>query len=336
VRRLEVAMLCPAGLESVVAAAAGEELSKLHVTADGPGFLRGIANASATDLRGFRCATNVFNVVACVARSTPEQELTELARSIGRHGRPSGLPGRGTFRLRVHDDGHFAATGEEASALEQAVARWSGFGVSPRGAQLEFWVIRRRDQPETILATKLTGGNEPIAAGSLRPEICAALAQLAKVRRADLVVDPFAGTGGIGAACVDAGARRVWLNDRAPDVLREERFERAHLDHMRLTHLDLAALDDLVPEGSVSAVVTDPPWGHHDEGVDVVDLHGQLGAVARRWLHYDGTLVVLTGAEQPAVDELVAAGRFDVHRELPILVNGHKARVLQLAPGRRR
>lgn len=322
-------MLCPAGLESVVAAAAAADLPKFHLAAETAGFVRGTAVATATELRALRCATNVFHVIAACPRREAAHELAELVRVVGRQKRPGGLPTRGTFRLRVHDDGDFASTATpEAAELERVLGRWSGFAHAPSGAQVEFWVIRRREQPETILATKLTDGSPAVAAGSLRPEVCAALARLAKVRRAGLVLDPFAGSGAIGAACVDAGARRVWLNDRDDSVLREERLAREHLERMRLSHQDFRDLE--VVDGSVSAIVTDPPWGHHEAVDDVDALYVHLGAAARSWLDRDGVAVVLTGAPDTAVDGLVAAGRFDVHRELPILVNGRKARVLEL------
>jgi predicted RNA methylase len=322
-------MLCPAGLETVVTAAAATDLGKFQLLAEGPGFVRGMAHASTTDLRAFGCATNVFNVIASCARSDTAREMAELTRAVARHARPGGLPARGTFRLRLHDDGEFATTStQEGEELQRVIGLWSGFTVSPRGAQIEFWVIRRREQPETILATKLTEGSAPIAAGVLRPEVCAALARVAQVKRADLVLDPFAGSGAIGAACVDAGARRVWLNDPAKDVLRADGIDREHMEHMRLTHMDFRDLE--VIDGSVSAIVTDPPWGHHTSLEDIDALYIHLGAAARSWLDPDGLFVLLTGAEPATVDGLVKAGGFDVHRELPVLINGHKARVLRL------
>jgi predicted RNA methylase len=327
-------MLCPAGLETVVAAAAATDLPKFQLTADSSGFLRGMAHASTTELRAFGCATNVFNVVAACPRSSPEQEMGELVRVVARHKRPGGLPARGTFRLRLHDDGQFATTGSaEGTELERAIGMWSGFTLAPQGAQVEFWVIRRREQEETLLATKLTDGSPEVERGVLRPEVCAALARVAKVKRADLVLDPFAGRGAIGAACVDAGARRVWLNDVSEDVLRPDAIEREHLERMRLTHMDFRDLE--VIDGSVSAIVTDPPWGHFEQDDNLDALYIHLGAAARSWLDRDGTFVLLTAAEQSTVEGLVAAGRFEVQRQLPVLVNGHKARVIEMGTWRR-
>src|SRR5437588_698864 len=75
------------------------------------GLVRGMAAATARQLRVFPCATNVFEVLKDVRRSTAERELGQLARSLPSVERPRGLPRRSTFRLRVHDDGRFASTG---------------------------------------------------------------------------------------------------------------------------------------------------------------------------------------------------------------------------------
>ena len=65
-------------------------------------------------------------------------------------------------------------------------------------------------------------------------------------------MDPFAGSGVIGEACLEAGAESVWLND-----IRGTQRSRDHSP--RWTHDNILRL--AVPPGSVDAIVTDPPWG---------------------------------------------------------------------------
>lgn len=192
------------------------------------------------------------------------------------------------------------------------------------------WLVRRAEQRDSVLATKLTEGQRKVDPGVLRPEICALLARVEPLDRQPLVLDPFAGSGAIGRACAEAGARRVWLNDIDTQGARQTKASQT----IMWTHRDFRDLE--ITPGTVSAVVTDPPWGHYssvDEGV--IGLYADLGAVARRWLHPGGAFVVLTGAPKDAVERLLDAGGFERELNLPVLVNGRKACVLVARKPRR-
>lgn len=322
-RRLDVAMLCPAGFENVVARAASRELPSFVERDRSSGFLRGQTIASVGQLRAFPCATNVFAVIGAVPRRSIEHELHDFTGRLRATPLPAGLPKRATFRLRIHDDGRFAPTGSEpAHRLEEALSSWSHLRVSRRSGSLEFWLIRRSEQRDTILATKLTEGVRKFDRGVLRPEICAALARIQPLAGAELVLDPFAGGGAIGVASLEAGARSVWLNDLEGGSRRTGTSKA-----IRWTHQDFRDLE--ISPGTVSAVVTDPPWGHYatvDEGLD--SLHSDLGVAAQRWLQPGGALVALTGAPQTVVGRLLDDGGLHEELNVPVLVNGRKARVV--------
>lgn len=307
----DVVLLCPAGFESVIARAAANELPGFVAERVDSGFIRARTTASASALRAFVPATNALAVAAEVPRRSLAGDVAELGRVLPGAVRPARLPRRGAFRLRVHDDGAFASTSTpEAARLEQAVARWSGLALSRRGGALEFWVVRRAGHSTTLLAAKLTAGGARVAAGTLRPEVAAALARVVPLRGDGPVLDPFAGSGAVVRALVDAGALDVRGNDAAASG-----------------GVDFRALD--VAPGSLAAVVTDPPWGRFadvPEGVDA--LYRDLGQAGARWLRPGGALVVLTGAPGSAIDGLLGADGLVAEADLPVLVNGHKARVV--------
>lgn len=321
VRPISVVMLCPAGFEEIAADAAGQELSGFVEEARSSGFIRGRTVALVRQLRSFACATNVFCVLDQVPRSTVDRELAGLHHRLRHLERPIGLPKRGSLRLRVHDDGRFTGTsGAPAVHLERALAAWSGLDVSRRGAVLEVWLLRRTDEACSVLATKLSEGLRPPDRGVLRPEICAGLARVEPLRGAQLVMDPFAGSGAIGHACLEAGARSVWLND-------SDGTQR-NGDRVRWTHRDIREL--AVPPASVDAIVTDPPWGLFSSvrgGTE--SLYADIGRAAGQWLAPDGAIVALTGAPEPAVQTLLAGGGLALEREYPVLVNGRKALVIR-------
>jgi SAM-dependent methyltransferase len=319
---LEVVLLCPAGFESVVSRAARNELARFRLVSTSGGFVRGQTDASVRSLRSFPCATNVFQVIATTARTHGDRDLSAMAK-LGAP-RPGWLPRAGTVRLRVHEEGGFVTTSTPASRqLEAAISKWSGLPISRASASVEAWVLRRAQVPDAFLTIKLTRGERPTRAGELRPEVCAALARVRNVSGAGLVLDPFAGTGGVGRALAAAGAKAVILNDlRRPRPAEPGKtFEKIRWVQGDFRDLDL--------EGdSVDAVVTDPPWGHFDPEVDIDAAYLDLGRLASRWLKPGGFLVVLTAAQESVIDQLFVQASLGEEERLPVLISGRKALVL--------
>lgn len=323
VRPIDVLLICPAGFEGVVAEAARAELPRFDVREQSSGFLHAQTTASVTALQTFAPTTNAFVLVATTSRAAPEDEYRRFAALLRTMPRPPGLPRKGSLRLRDHHEGTFGSTKSAAAvALEDALSTWSGLATSRSGGAVEFWLIRRRELPTSFLATRVPRSQRRLARGQLRPEICSALARLEPLEAASLVLDPFAGSGAIGEACLAAGAKSVWLNDLSSDA------KVVSGEGVRWTHDDFRRLD--VPPGSADAIVTDPPWGAFatvEEGV--AELYGDFGEAARKWLRPLGAVVLLTGASGEAVEALVGRGGFTVERDFPVLVNGRKARVLR-------
>ena len=272
-RNREILMLFPAGCETIVENAVGRDLAGVHGVDISSGCLRCRVSAAVKTLASLPYATNVFDVVAEVPASDLDSELEALSKIMGRTQRPSGLPKRGEFRLRIFDMGRFATTGiPDAARLITVLASWSGLRHGGRGGHIEFWVVRRRGSPWTVLGVKLPKRRLHRPRGSLRPEIAAALARIVPIGAADTVLDPFAGSAAIGVAALDAGARRVWLNDIAGDSMELMRGLSA-VDRRRIhrTHMDFRLLGKR--DGpSISAVITDPPWGLFEDTAEPIDL----------------------------------------------------------------
>lgn len=322
--RTEVVLLCPAGFEGVVSRAARNELGRFRLASTSGGFVRGQTDAPVRSLRNFPCATNVFQVVATTPRTQGDRELSTVAKILGSTPRPGWLPKAGTVRLRVHEEGGFITTSTPvARKLEVAISAWSGLPISRAFATLEVWLLRRSREPEVFLTIKLTRGERPTRPGELRPEVCGALARVRNVAGARLVLDPFAGTGGIGIALVKAGAKAAILND-----LRRPRPAEAGkaLGKIRWVQGDFRDLD--LDSGSIDAIVTDPPWGHFDSEVDVDAGYLDLGRLASRWLKPRGSLVVLTAALESVIDQLFVQASLVEEERFPVLINGRKALVL--------
>jgi hypothetical protein len=322
----DIVMLCPAGLESVLVAAAGSELNRFRAARQSSGYVRGQVTASTSDLRAFPCATNVFAIVTESPRTNQRRELLALRNSLLVLPRPVGLPSRSTFRVRVHDDGAFAPSTPETRELERAIANWTQLTPSAGSGRIEFWVVRRREQPDTVLAIKLTPPRVPPPAGSLRPELAACMARVDDLGGLPLVLDPFAGSGQLGMACLDAGTESVWLNDIDLSAL-ANRIGRGQRPNVKVSSGDFRLL---FPRAhSVSALVTDPPWGQFSPPRGGIrQLYWDLGLLAAHALEPNAPLVVLSGAGQAATDALLGASQAMLIREIPVLVNGRKASII--------
>jgi 16S rRNA G966 N2-methylase RsmD len=327
--RLPVVLTCPAGFERVVAEVAERELSNFEVSQLDSGYISATTSAAVAQLRAFPCATNVFHVVATVPRRTLTADLQQLSRMLGTTTRPERLPRQGTFRLRIHDDGRFAShDSAPARQLEVDISDWSGLRPARGAARTEFWVLRRRRHADSLLASKLTAGNARVPAGVLRPEVCATLARIVPLDGASPVIDPFAGSGAVGIACLEAGAERVWLNDPNPAALHGVRaLPQSLRERITATSLDFRDLD--IDAASVSAIVTDPPWGHYDDlDTSVASLYADLANFAVEALVSGGPLVVLTGGGAAAVQSLTTRKELVLADSFPVLINGRKAQIV--------
>jgi 16S rRNA G966 N2-methylase RsmD len=280
-------------------------------------------------LREFPCATNVFHVLATIPRNALAADLQQLSRALGTTTRPDRLPRQGTFRLRIHSDGRFAShDSAPARKLEADLTDWSGLRAARGSARTEFWVIRRRGLSESVLTTKLTAGNERVPAGVLRPEVCASLARIVSLDDASLVMDPFAGSGAVGIACLEAGAARVWLNDSNPAALHGLKgLPRSLRERIHATALDFRDLD--VATASVAAIVTDPPWGHYDQlDTLIASLYADFANFAVGALVTGGPLVVMTGADADAIQSLTSRKELELIDSFPVLINGRKTQIV--------
>jgi hypothetical protein len=127
-------------------------------------------------------------------------------------------------------------------------------------------------------------------------------------------------------ACLDAGTESVWLNDIDLSAL-ANRIGRGQRPNVKVSGGDFRLL---FPRAhSVSALVTDPPWGHFSPPRGGIrQLYWDLGLLAAHVLEPNAPLVVLSGAGQAATDALLGASQAMLIREIPVLVNGRKASII--------
>ena len=258
---------------------------------------------------------NAFVVIAATGRGGLDKGVMQLARVAGSSRFPSlsGPPGR--FRVMVHVDGSLAPLAPKAkAAIERTIAERTGSRVEPRGSCQEYWVVGREGMNEYLLCARLTKQAKPAKVkGSISHELSAMLVAASAPTARDVFLDPFAGSGSFPAARLKHPARQVWYSDLDLAAHRQL-LSRALTGDKRVRLLgEDAFLLPSIADGSVDVIVTDPPWGEHEDlGLPYDDFARAVGRSFARILHpVRGRYVLLVNRRNAAVMEagLAEAGR---------------------------
>ena len=132
-------------------------------------------------------------------------------------------------------------------------------------------------------------------------------------------LDPFCGRGAIlraGRAGVERSSAQILCR---ADARRTAKVQAC--DALNLTYL---------PDGSVDAVITDPPWGSYTELEDEAGFYARLAGEMNRVLTREGRMATLTSRGARAYRGFSAV--FTAEEQYDILVSGKKARATLWLP----
>ena len=156
--------------------------------------------------------------------------------------------------------------------------------------------------------------------GAILPDIARAVVNLCEIRTDDLVLDPFCGTGGI---LLEAGmirARVLGIDVQESMIRGADMNLRSHGFKYQLASGDACNLP--LKDGSIDAVVTDPPYGRSAVVMaeSVESLYKNALLEIYRVMKVGGRAVVISDFELPWADEIgfVVTGLYKnrVHRSL--------------------
>lgn len=289
--------------------------------------------AAPTKVAAVPFIKNAFVIIAETARGDLDEGITRLARIAERRVFPN-MPGAGgRFRVMVHVDGSLAPVSPKAkSALERTVGLRTGSRVEPRGMCQEYWVVGRQGMKEYLLGARLPKAQKPPKArGAISHELSAMLVAASRPTAQDVFLDPFGGSGSFPLARLDLPVKQIIYSDLDLDRHRQD-LPRQLTGSKRVRLLDEDGLTlPGIADGSVDVIVTDPPWGEHDElDRPFADFARGVGASFARVLRPGrGRYVLLINRRNAALmrDGLASAG-LAPDDEHEVLVNGHPATVL--------
>lgn len=314
-------MTFPAGLSSLVEACLQDDLAGVTTRhADDSALLLSSRSPGET-IAGLPYLKNTFEVILEVPRTSLDAAARAIAKRV-QGTAPKSLGVMRSFRLMAQVDGQLSPLDRRAKeTLERAIKTKTGASVNARGGSGdEVWVIGRRELPQFILARRLSKGKKMPAAGSLGTELSHLLVRMSNPAGDDTFLDPFCGSGALVRARATWPVRRILC----ADLYADPELHGVDVEYLREDALELPS----VPTGSVDAIVSDPPWGEHEDlGADDDRFYvAMAGSFARLLDPQQGRLVLLVARRlEETVSGALSRCGFSITGRVPLLVNGHPA-----------
>ena len=235
---------------------------------------------------------------------------------------------KGTFRVRFSDAGQFVSVDPKImQQAEQQVCNRTQLTVDRLKPRTEVWYIRRQEgtgyYAQLLWRRRVT--EKDLAQGELRPEFAYLLCRTIPLTEKSIVCDPFAGSGAIPEQ-LSHMVQKVYASDVDPekvDAMRSRLPETIQVQAADATELAYLA------DASLDAIITDPPWGIFQEGLDLDQLYSKFLREARRVIRPEGCLVLLTARKQE-LEALADQSPWRIEKRIDTLVNGKKAGVFIL------
>ncbi len=224
-----------------------------------------------------------------------------------------------TFRVMFSDGNALAAPPKaERSAMEKGIRAATVDRVSPDTELL----VLRRTEGFAMLLLRLTK-RAAVPKGELSPMVAACLAFESGLTKGATFLDPFAGSGAVGAAALKT-AGKVFLSDA--DGVAVSAMQNRFSGKCAIVRADARHLSH-IPDGSIDAIATDPPWGLFREAdVPLSELYDGMLPEFRRVLKKGARIAVLT-ADKQGFETALAAHGFRLLRRTDVLINGKKAAI---------
>jgi 16S rRNA G966 N2-methylase RsmD len=245
-----------------------------------------------------------------------------------------------TFRIVISQENKPSAIDEKLRhTAEQYIAKLSGLTVNRSRPDTEFWFLYR-GEGFSLFMKRLTlrpSWEKSLHPGELPPPLAWMLCHLGNLKHNDTVLDPFCGYGSIPQAALKYFhiTQCIACDSNAQAAA----YTAAHIKNRQgkftLHTADFRSLTATLPEQSVDAIITDPPWGNYRETQTVQppiqQLYKEMFRIFDVLLKADGRVVMLGGR----TDELPSAAnaaqnRLTLLKRTPILLSGRKAEIFCL------
>lgn len=333
------------GLAGPVSAAISSDLPRVKVAVLLDGLVLYETSAPLESIRGISYLNNTFHVVRVFKEISANETDAMMAAVLDDRDLSSDLAQQSsrarTFRVIASEENKLVSANRAVlKRLEAVIAAATGLRVNRSKPDVEFWFLTRSEGYGFFARrlTRRTATERDLERGELRPELASILCRISDPTPDDVFLDPFCGSGAIPLQRATAPFQRIFASDVDPaKVQRLRKRVRGLATKCNRAGDIIASCEDAraltrIETGSVTRIVTDPPWGDFREvGGGIADLYAGMLKEMCRIVSEDGIVVILTARKELFEDCLKPLpAELRVIAKYNILVSGKKAAVYKL------
>ena len=291
--------------------------------------------ACSYDKLNFFCFNNIFAVIEVREKSgigVPALNTERAGAVISENNKKIK-----TFRVVFSDENKPASADETLRHnIEKLIIRHSASSggtalkVDRRRPDTEFWFLCRREGFSVFMKRLTRSAEKKLRPGELPPQLAWLLCYAGELKQGETVIDPFCGYGSIPeAALKHFHIGKFIASDSDPGCIKITR-SRPGLNNERCEIRGADAFSGLefIPEGSVDAIVTDPPWGLYKEtDIPLGKFYEKTLALFSKLLRNGGRAVILSAAREEFESAAAITKGLSMENKIPVLVSGKKAAV---------
>jgi len=322
---------CPAGLEPIVEQMAQEALPGFRLSRLLGGALIYDADTAPSGADSPRCFANSYELLAALPDMELGKALARLAADRAFTERANEAMARYGFRsFRCMFSQYNQLTSVPAPLRARLERQLTAARLDRLTPDTELLLLRRSEGMTLALLrlTRRPATRQRVGKGELMPELAQAMVFLTGPEARDVFMDPFCGHGALGVERARSPYSQIMLFDIDQRMADEARARLRGRKGTLIERRDALELSGRVESASVTAIVTDPPWGLFEPlPLPAPEFYRRMLEEFARALVPGGRLVLLSADKQ----ELEAAFRAQLSLELTIrhdiLVSGKKAAI---------
>jgi len=241
-----------------------------------------------------------------------------------------------SFRLVCSAENKPVSISEKSRlGMEKFIERISSLKPDRSNPDTEFWFLYR-SEGFCVFMKRLTNnraGEKSLHPGELSPQLAWSLCRIAELKHGQTASDPFCGYGSIPlAACRHFPVKKFYASDLDPACVKIAKSKPGlKNERCEIVKADFRSVPELIGQGSIDVIVTDPPWGLYKEtDVPLQRLYDEIIGCFARLLKAGGTAVILSAAEKEVEAAVGKVGMLTINGKIPVLVSGKKAIIFKL------
>ena len=264
-----------------------------------------------------KCINNLFIILT----SMHSKSILDAAKKAARQSYQFPLLAGKTFRVIIMDAGKLCSIPSYImNDLEKNISLRTRLTPHRAKPDIEIWLNRRNDGQTFFMVRvkKHRSYDKTLKRGELRPDIVDIMIFKADINKHSVIVDMFGGWGAIGAAVADSGRyQKIYAGDINDDCVKYQQARLKNIQNCVVQKWDACKLP--LDDGSVNAIITDPPWGEFEK-IDIRQFYNDFIKEAFRVLRLGSTLVFLSSAQEEASRALTEYGF--TFSTVPLKING--------------